>query len=286
MTNEDRHNLANLSDGSGLGVYLKEISRVALLTPEEERVLTQKVRDGDETAFNKLVCANLRFVVSVAKQYANQGVPLEDLVNEGNAGLIKAARRFNPERGVKFLTYAVWWIRQAILTSLAKSSRIVRVPGHRVTEIFHVMRASRHLEQQLSRAPTQREIAERLGIGEEQVRHVLQMNASHVSLDKPVSNSGDDSTVGDYLADERASVIDDYIHAHSLGKELERLLNTLPEREKGILTRYYGLDDDEPMTLEALVQTLGLSRERIRQIKKRAIDQLRRLRSRPLRDLL
>ncbi len=223
-----------------------------------------------------MVKANLRFVVSIAKQYANQGLSLEDLINDGNLGLIKAAHRFDEKRGYKFISYAVWWIRQAMLQSLAEHSRIVRLPLNRAGTLYRIGKASRQLDQELGRAPRAEEIAKKLKISETEVKDTMHIANTHVSLDDPYSNDQDDNALVDYLVDDKARMPDDQTFEHALSDDMEKALNTLSEREKLILSLYFGLNGGEqPMTLEEIGKKLALTRERIRQIKEKAIMRLR-----------
>jgi RNA polymerase primary sigma factor len=258
-----------------LDLYLHEINKTPLLTREGERDLARRIKKGDKNALDQLVKANLRFVVSIAKQYSNQGLSLEDLINDGNLGLIKAAHRFDEERGFKFISYAVWWIRQAMLQSLAEHSRIVRLPLNRAGTLYRIGKASRQLDQELGRAPTAGEIAKRLKISESEVEDTMHIANTHVSLDDPYSNDKDDNSLVDYLTDENQELPDEDTYSNALVDDMEKALNTLSEREKHILSLYFGLDAKEPMTLEEIGRELGLTRERIRQIKEKAIQRLR-----------
>jgi RNA polymerase primary sigma factor len=258
-----------------LDIYLHEINRTPLLTREEERALAKRIRTGDQGALDGLVRANLRFVVSIAKQYANQGLSLEDLINEGNLGLIKAAHRFDEERGFKFISYAVWWIRQAMLQSLAEHSRIVRLPLNRAGTLYRIGKVSRQLDQELGRAPSPDEIAARLKISPQEVEDTMVIANTHVSLDDPYSSDKDDTALVDYLTDETQTSPDEDTYASALSGDLERALGTLSDRERRILSMYFGLGGEEPMTLEDIGKRLKLTRERIRQIKEKAIQRLR-----------
>jgi RNA polymerase primary sigma factor len=258
-----------------LDLYLHEINKTPLLTREQEQQLARRIHKGDKEALDQLVKANLRFVVSIAKQYSNQGLSLEDLINDGNLGLIKAAHRFDEKRGYKFISYAVWWIRQAMLQSLAEHSRIVRLPLNRAGTLYRIGKASRQLDQELGRTPTAEEIAKKLDISETEVKDTMSIANTHVSLDDPYSNDQDDNALVDYLEDENAAMPDDETFEHALSDDMEKALDTLSEREKHILSLYFGLGTDEPMTLEEIGKKLGLTRERIRQIKEKAISRLR-----------
>jgi RNA polymerase primary sigma factor len=258
-----------------LDLYLHEINKTPLLTREEERELARRIRAGDKKALDALVKANLRFVVSIAKQYANQGLSLEDLINEGNLGLIKAAHRFDEERGFKFISYAVWWIRQAMLQALAEHSRIVRLPLNRAGTLYRIGKVSRQLDQELGRTPSAEEIAKRLNISTEEVEDTMVIANTHVSLDDPYSADKDDTALVDYLTDETQAAPDEDTYTSALSDDLERALGTLTDRERMILSLYFGLGGEEPMTLEDIGKRLKLTRERIRQIKEKAIQRLR-----------
>jgi len=262
-------------DTSSFDIYLHQINRIPLMSAEEEAEVARRAKNRDEKALDQLVQANLRFVVSVAKKYANQGVPMEDLVNEGNIGLIKAARRFDVDRGYKFISYAVWWIRQAILVALSQSSRIVRVPLNRSNVLYKIGKASRELDQQLDRLPTVEEIAGHLELPVEEVEETMRISNSHVSLDVTISDDGDDKSFLAYLEDEEATGPDEHTEREMLGESTRRALATLNERERRIMELYFGLNGEEPLTLEDIGKRLGLTRERIRQIKEQAIQRLR-----------
>ena len=258
-----------------LDIYFCEINRAPLLTREEEQDLARRIRAGEKGALDRLVQANLRFVVSVAKQYANRGLSLEDLINEGNLGLIKAAHRFDEQRGFKFISYAVWWIRQGMLQALADHSRIVRLPLNRAGALFRIGRASRQLSQQLGRSPSPDEIAAHLHIPVQEVLNTMLLANTHVSLDEPRAADTDDTTLVDHLPAEGQASPDEQAYKTALSDDLSRALSTLPERERRVLTMYFGLGGDEPLTLDAIGVELHLTRERIRQIKEKAIDHLR-----------
>jgi RNA polymerase primary sigma factor len=261
-------------DESSLDQYLKEISAYKLLTREEEVQLAQQIKKGDEEALDKLVRSNLRFVVSVAKKYQNQGVALSDLINEGNLGLIRAAHKFDETKGIKFISYAVWWIRQAILQALAEQSRIVRVPLNRAGALHRIGKRSAMLLQELGREPTVEELADELHISEEEVRRTLSLSQTHLSLDAPLT-PGEDNRLLDYLPDQFAPGPDDETYDRALLDTVEEALGTLKEREARILRLYFGLDSHEPMTLEEIGSLLGITRERVRQIKEKALLRLR-----------
>jgi RNA polymerase primary sigma factor len=263
------------SANRSLDVYLHEINRTPLLSREQEQQLARRIRKGDKSALDQLVKANLRFVVSIAKQYSNQGLPLEDLINDGNLGLIKAAHRFDEKRGYKFISYAVWWIRQAMLQSLAEHSRIVRLPLNRAGTLYRIGKASRQLDQELGRAPSAKEIAKRLKLSEEEVEDTMHIANTHVSLDDPYSSDQDDTSLVDYLQDDNAPMPDEETYERALSDDMEKALGTLSERERLILSMYFGINGEEPLTLEEIGKELGLTRERIRQIKEKAIIRLR-----------
>jgi RNA polymerase primary sigma factor len=274
-TNEKRTQAEAGAGIRSLDLYLHEINRTPLLTREQERDIAKRIKSGSQEALDQLVRANLRFVVSIAKQYANQGLSLEDLINEGNLGLIKAAHRFDEERGFKFISYAVWWIRQAMLQALAEHSRIVRLPLNRAGTLYRIGKVSRQLDQELGRSPTPDEIADRLKISPEEVEDTMVIANSHVSLDDPYSSEKDDTALVDYLTSENQAPPDEDTYAAALSDDLDRALGTLSERERSILTMYFGLGGEEPMTLEDIGKRLRLTRERIRQIKEKAIQRLR-----------
>lgn len=257
-----------------LDQYLREISQYPLIDRDEEVQLARRIRTGEDGALDKLVRSNLRFVVSVAKKYQNQGVPLSDLINEGNLGLIRAAHKFDETKGIKFISYAVWWIRQAILQALAEQSRIVRVPLNRAGALHRIGRRSSALLQELGREPTAEEIAQGLDISEEEVQRTLSISQSHLSLDAPLT-PGEDNRLLDYLPDQYSPGPEDETYEHALKETVEEALSSLKERESKILRLYFGLDDQEPMTLEEIGALLGITRERVRQVKERALERLR-----------
>ncbi len=260
-------------DGS-LDQYLKEISRYPLIDREEEARLARGIRKGDAEALDKLVRSNLRFVVSVAKRYQNQGVALPDLINEGNVGLIRAAHKFDETKGIKFISYAVWWIRQAILQALAEQSRVVRVPLNRAGALHRIGRRSSVLLQELGREPTVNEIATDLDLSREEVASTLAISQSHLSLDAPIA-PGEDNRLLDYLPDRYSPMPEDRAFDHALKDTVDRALASLKEREAKVLRLYFGLDEQEPMTLEEIGALLGITRERVRQIKEKALARLR-----------
>lgn len=260
-------------DGEILDKYLQEIGREPMLTPDEEVELAQKIREGDQRALDKLVRANLRFVVSVAKQYQNQGLALPDLINEGNLGLIKAAEKFDETRGFKFISYAVWWIRQSILQALAEQSRIVRLPLNQVGSLNKIQRAIASFEQEHQRRPAPQEIADILDIPVEKVRESYRMSGRNVSVDTPLSD-GEDNTLLDVMSDANAAPTDSRLNHESLAEELRRALKNLPERERNIVESCYGIGREE-LSLEEIGLRFGLTRERVRQIKEKALRQLK-----------
>jgi len=257
-----------------LDVYLREINATALLSRAQEVELAKRVQAGDEAALDHLVRANLRFVVSIAKQYSNQGLSIEDLINEGNLGLIRAARRFDHGRGFKFISYAVWWVRQAMLQALAEQSRIVRLPLNRASALYRIGRTVRVLTQELGRQPTLDEIAKRVGLPRDEVRDTIGISNSYVSLDDPFDED-DDNSLMDCLADDRSARPDEVTFGHTLEEDLRQALSILEPREERILRLYFGIDCDDPLTLEQIGAQMGLTRERIRQIKEKALAKLR-----------
>ena len=269
-----------------LDQYLREISKYSLLKREDEVELAVQIHVGDAEALDKLVRSNLRFVVSVAKKYQNQGVSLSDLINEGNLGLIRAAHKFDETKGIKFISYAVWWIRQAILQALAEQSRIVRVPLNRAGTLHRIGKRSSALQQELGREPTIDEIAEGMDIPKDEVAKTLAISRSHLSLDAPLT-PGEDNKLLDYLADEESPGPDDQTFERALSNSIEEVLRTLKEREAKILRLYFGLDSQEAMTLEEIGGLLGITRERVRQIKEKALARLRHVsRARSLESFL
>ena len=273
-------------DEGSLDQYLREISQYPLITREDEVSLAQQIKQGDESSLNKLVRSNLRFVVSVAKKYQNQGVSLADLINEGNLGLIRAAHKFDETKGIKFISYAVWWIRQAILQALAEQSRIVRVPLNRAGTLHRIGKRSSALQQELGRDPTVEEIAEGMDISQEEVAKTLSISQSHLSLDAPLT-PGEDNKLIDYLPDTQNAGPDQETFERALTDSIEEVLSTLKEREAKILRLYFGLDGQEPMTLEEIGSMMGITRERVRQIKEKALARLRHVsRARALESFL
>ncbi|NLA49442.1 MAG: sigma-70 family RNA polymerase sigma factor [Bacteroidales bacterium] len=260
-------------DTPSLDKYLQEIGRVDLITPEEEVILARKIKTGDREALKKLVNSNLRFVVSVAKQYQNQGMSLPDLINEGNLGLMKAASRFDETRGFKFISYAVWWIRQAILQALAEQSRIVRLPVNKIGSINRINKAMIRLEQKYEREPSSLEIAELLEMIPEDVRESIRTNGRTVSMDAPISPDEDNNMYDIIHSDETPSPDRNLIN-ESLAYEIERALSSLSSREAKVLKFYFGLGMKHPLTLEEIGEELNLTRERVRQIKEKAIRRI------------
>ena len=261
-------------DEGSLDQYLRDISIYPLITREEEVVLAGQIHLGDQEALDKLVRSNLRFVVSVAKKYQNQGVSLSDLINEGNLGLIRAAHKFDETKGIKFISYAVWWIRQAILQALAEQSRIVRVPLNRAGTLHRIGRRANALLQELGREATHAEIAEGMEITEEEVAKTMSISQTHLSLDAPLT-PGEDNKLLDYLPDNQNPTPDEQTFEKALTESIVDALSHLKEREAKILRLYFGLDDEEPMTLEQIGALLGITRERVRQIKEKALSRLR-----------
>lgn len=267
--------------------YLQEIGKVDLLTPEEEVELARRIREGDEEALEKLTKANLRFVVSVAKQYQNQGLSLPDLINEGNLGLIKAAKRFDETRGFKFISYAVWWIRQSILQALAEQSRIVRLPLNRVGALNKISKAFSKLEQEFEREPSPEELAEVIEkMDVDEVASTMMLAGRHVSLDAPFSED-EENTLLDVIASSETPQPDAELMRESLKMEIERALETLSEREAEVIRLYYGIGVEHALTLEEIGERFDLTRERVRQIKEKAIRKLRNsARCKPLKKYL
>ncbi|MEG8946831.1 sigma-70 family RNA polymerase sigma factor [Rosettibacter firmus] len=257
-----------------LDKYLQEIGKVDLLTPDDEIELAIRIKKGDEKALEKLVKANLRFVVSVAKQYQNQGLSLGDLINEGNLGLIKAAKRFDETRGFKFISYAVWWIRQSILQALAEQSRIVRLPLNRVGALNKIGKAYSNLEQEFEREPSPQELAQELDMDISEVTDALRVSGRHVSMDAPFVQ-GEDNRLLDVLSNEEVPSPDYQLMNESLKKEIERALSTLTDREAEVIKLYFGLNGEHSLTLEEIGEKFNLTRERVRQIKEKAIRRLR-----------
>ena len=256
--------------------YLSDIGKIDLLTPEDEAQLAARIREGDQLALERLTKANLRFVVSVAKQYQNQGLSLADLINEGNVGLIKAARRFDETRGFKFISYAVWWIRQSIMQAIVEYSRLVRMPNNKAAGYTKVTRAIAEFQQQFERDPNAEELAEVLNISVSDVERALSGRMRHVSFDAPVAGDDSDITMLDTMPTDSNSNPDNKIMSESLSEEVVQGLNTLAPRERTVLACYFGLDGEPQLNLEEIGERFDLTRERVRQIKERAIRRLRR----------
>ncbi len=261
-------------ESQSLDKYLQEIGKVDLLTPDEEVDLAKRIRDGDQLALEKLTKANLRFVVSVAKQYQNQGLSLGDLINEGNLGLIKAAQRFDETRGFKFISYAVWWIRQSILQALAEQSRIVRLPLNRVGSLNKISKTFSELEQKYEREPSPDELAEVLDVTTNEVVDTMKISGRHVSMDAPFVQ-GEENSLLDVLENDGEEKPDSELMNDSLRREVQRALSTLTQREADVITLYFGLNGEHAMTLEEIGEKFNLTRERVRQIKEKAIRRLR-----------
>ncbi len=259
---------------ASLDKYLQEIGKVELISAEEEVELAQRIKQGDKAALEKLTKANLRFVVSVSKQYQNQGLSLPDLINEGNLGLIKAAQRFDETRGFKFISYAVWWIRQSILQALAEQSRIVRLPLNKIGSINKINKTYAKLEQEFEREPNAEEIAEVLEITEAEVKESMKNAGRHISMDAPLIQD-EDNTMYDVLKSEEAPTPETELLYESLRKEIDRAISTLTPREADVVRLYFGLNGSHPMTLEEIGEKFDLTRERVRQIKEKAIRRLK-----------
>jgi RNA polymerase primary sigma factor len=262
-------------ESASLEKYLQEIGKVTILTPQEEADLTRLIKQGDKLALDHLTRANLRFVVSVAKQYQGQGVPLVDLINEGNMGLIKAAERFDDTRGFKFISFAVWWIRQSILQSLADNARLVRIPMNKVTLGSRIRKTQSLLEQKLERQPSTEELAEAMNINVEEMEYSLGHGDKHVSLDAPTMEDGEGSLL-DVMENTNTKEADaDMLYGESLSKEISRTLKGLPEKQRQTLCYFFGIGVERPLSLEDIARKFDLTTERVRQIKDKAISQLR-----------
>ena len=273
-------------ESQSLDKYLQEIGKVELITPEVEVELARRIREGDQVALEKLTKANLRFVVSVAKQYQNHGLTLGDLINEGNLGLIKAAGRFDEKRGFKFISYAVWWIRQSIMQALAEQSRIVRLPLNRIGSLTKITKTFSDLEQTFQREPSTEEVAEAVGVTAEAVIDNLRIGGRHVSVDAPFSQ-GEEGSLLDIISDANASNPDSDMMAESLVREVQRSLSALTTREAEVISLYFGLKGQQSMTLEEIAEKFSLTRERVRQIKEKATRRLKHTgRSRILKSYL
>ncbi|NLN94633.1 MAG: sigma-70 family RNA polymerase sigma factor [Bacteroidales bacterium] len=259
---------------ASLDKYLQEIGRVDLITADEEVALAQRIKQGDREALEKLTKSNLRFVVSVSKQYQNQGLSLPDLINEGNLGLIKAAQRFDETRGFKFISYAVWWIRQSILQALAEQSRIVRLPLNKIGSINKINKAYARLEQEFEREPNVTEIAELLDITEAEVKDSMRNSGRHISMDAPLVQD-EDNNMYDVLKSDEVATPETALLYESLRKEIDRAMSTLSQKEADIIRLYFGLNGSHPMTLEEIGEKFQLTRERVRQIREKAIRRLK-----------
>src|SRR4051812_7655605 len=260
---------------ASLDMYLQDIGRVELISVNDEVILAQKIRAGDQIALEKLVKANLRFVVSVAKQYQNQGLSLPDLINEGNFGLIKAAQRFDETRGFKFISYAVWWIRQSILQALAEQSRIVRLPLNKIGAINKINKTMSKLEQDLEREPSYDEIAQILDMLPQDIRDTMRNHSRHMSMDAPLSSNEDGGSMYDLMENEGSQNPDKWLLTESLQMEIFRSLSTLTEREADVVKLYFGLSGKHPHSLDEIGEKFGLTRERVRQIKEKAVRRLK-----------
>lgn len=269
-----------------LDKYLQEIGKEELITAEDEVELARRIKQGDQKALEKLTRANLRFVVSVAKQYQNQGLSLPDLINEGNLGLIKAAQRFDETRGFKFISYAVWWIRQSILQAIAEHSRIVRLPLNQVGSLNKLNKAFSKLEQEFEREPTEQELAQLMDLPEDKIKDSFLISGRHVSMDQPLVQ-GEESTLLDVMENRDSPKADETLLKESLRLEIERTLNTLTERERDIIRLYFGIGMNHGLTIDEIGEKFDLTRERVRQIKEKALKRLRQsVRSRVLRNYL
>ena len=267
------HSITN-RDIKSLDKYLQDICSEELLTPEQEVQLAQRIKQGDQAALERLTKANLRFVVSVAKQYQNQGLSLPDLINEGNVGLIKAAKRFDATRGFKFISYAVWWIRQSILQAIAENSRIVRLPSNQLGALNKLKKEISKLEQQLERPPSEEELAELLDIPEDKIKAIMGISGRHVSIDAPLASDEDVNFV-DVLPNEDTPPTDSKLMQESLSQEIERSLSTLTEYEREVIKMYFGIGLPHPLSLDEIAMKFNLTRERVRQIKEKGIKRLK-----------
>lgn len=264
-----------LRESLSLEKYLAEIARIPMLSAEEEVQLAENISKGDANALERLVSANLRFVVSVAKQYQHQGISLSDLINEGNLGLIKAAMRFDPTRGFKFISYAVWWIRQTILQALAEESRLVRLPLNKISALRKIHNTISRLEQMHEREPSLDELAKELDLSYDEIAQTLKVAARHVSVDAPIED-GEQYTMIDLMQDESLTPVDEKVsHTESLRKELHHCMGFLSVRQREILRLYYGIGEADQWSLEAIAERMGLTRERVRQIRDKALLRLR-----------
>ncbi len=267
------HSITN-RDIKSLDKYLQDICSEELLTPEQEVQLAQRIKQGDQQALERLTKANLRFVVSVAKQYQNQGLSLPDLINEGNLGLIKAAKRFDETRGFKFISYAVWWIRQSILQAIAENSRIVRLPSNQLGALNKMKKEIAKLEQKLERPPSEEELADMLDIPEDKIKAIMGISGRHVSIDAPLASDEDVNFV-DVLPNEDTPPTDSKLMQESLSQEIERCLSTLTEYERGVIKMYFGIGLPHPLSLDEIAMKYNLTRERVRQIKEKGLKRLK-----------
>ena len=261
-------------DSASLEKYLADIAKEEMISPDEEILLAKKIREGDEVALDRLTRANLRFVVSVAKQYQNQGLTLPDLINEGNLGLIKAAKRFDETRGFKFISYAVWWIRQSIMHSISENSRIVRLPVNQLGSLTKINKAFTKLEQEFEREPSLEELAAITELTVDKISDAFRISSRQVSVDAPLLN-GEDNSLLDVIQNNEVVQADTMMMNQALKKEIERSLNVLDEKEKDVISLFFGLESDEAYTLEEIGEKYDLSRERVRQIKEKALKKLR-----------
>ena len=261
-------------ESASLEKYLQEISREEMISTEEEVELAQRIRKGDRKALEKLTRANLRFVVSVAKQYQNQGLSLADLINEGNVGLIRAAEKFDETRGFKFISYAVWWIRQAILQAIAENSRIVRLPANQLGALNTLKKEISRLEQELERPPSDEEVAERLDMPVDKIKAILGISGRHISIDAPLV-ADEDTNFVDVLPNEDTPPTDDLLMKESLSLEIERALTALTEYEREVIKMYFGIGIPHPLSLDEIAMKFGLTRERVRQIKEKGLKRLK-----------
>ena len=278
---------SDFSDGNydrSLAMYLKEISRIPLLNYDRECSLARLIRTDDQEALRELTQANLRFVVSIAKNYRNRGLSLTDLINEGNIGLIRAAKRFDETRGYKFISYAVWWIKQAILQAIAEQSRIVRLPLNRAGTLYKIRQKSNQIRQEHGREATAEELSEELGLSVEQITSTMNFSGGHLSLDAPFNDEENNRSLMDIIADEENDTPDDMYITKAMKVDIRKMLSTLTAREAEVTSLYFGIDQEKPFTLEEIGQRLNLSRERVRQIKGKALERLRHVsRSRTLK---
>jgi len=261
-------------DSASLEKYLSDIAKEEMISPEEEIVLAKKIREGDEQALDQLTRANLRFVVSVAKQYQNQGLTLPDLINEGNLGLIKAAKRFDETRGFKFISYAVWWIRQSIMQAISEHARIVRLPVNQLGSLTRINKAFTKLEQEFEREPSLEELAELTELTVDKISDAFRISTKQVSVDAPLLN-GEESSLLDVLQNNEVAQADTIMMNQSLKKEIEKSLNVLDDKERDVITLFFGLESEQSYTLEEIGDKYNLSRERVRQIKEKALRKLR-----------